>query len=70
MTELENLMQGLLDEITRVTELITVYETLPKNAGMLGSMMMSRKIDIAKSNIATGDVIDMIRSYKELKNCE
>lgn len=70
MSELENLIQVLLDEIIRVTELIAVYESLPKNAGMLGSMIMSRKIDTAKSNIATGDVIDMIRSYKELKNCE
>ena len=70
MAETKNLMEGLLDEITRVTELIAEYKSLPKNAGLLGAMLMHQQVNRAKERISIGDTIGMMQSYKELKECE
>jgi hypothetical protein len=68
--EPQNLMEALLDEITRVQELIQEYKSLPKNAGILGAALMSEQIKTAKRQISEGDTIGMLQSYEGLKNCE
>jgi arginine repressor len=65
-----NLMEGLLTEIDRVKEMITEYKSLPKNAGMLAATMMSLDIDKARSAIAGMDTIQMMASYKKLREYE
>jgi arginine repressor len=68
--ESQNLMQGLLDEIIRVKDIVTVYKSLPKNAGLFASVIMETLIKEAIKSISDGDTIAMIRTYKELKECE
>lgn len=70
MSESKNLMEGLLDEITRVTELITEYKSLPKGAGSFGATIMQVQVNKAKQFISMGDTIGMLQSYNELKECE
>ena len=65
--ENENLVSELLEEITRVQEMITEYKSLPKNAGLLAATMMQRDIIDAKCYLSDGDVIGIIKSLKLLK---
>ena len=64
-----NLIEGLLSEMNRVRELIKEYESLPDNAGFFGSTMMKDVIKRAEKNIASGDVIEELKSFEELKGC-
>jgi len=65
----QNLMSGLLSEMNRVRELITEYESLPNGAGIFGATMMKRNIKMAELSISSGDVVDMLIQYQELKEC-
>lgn len=60
-----NLIEGLQSEMNRVREIIKVYETIP--TGALAATMM--KMDIAETEkaIATGDTVEMMRCYEDLK---
>lgn len=70
MEETKNLIEGLLDEITRVTEMIVEYEALPKGAGNLAASIMRFNVRNAKNSISKGDTIGMMYSYEELKKFE
>jgi len=65
-----NLIEGLQKEMNRVREMITEYRSLPKNAGMLSSILMEAIIKDAENAIASGDTIQMIKSLEELKKYE
>ena len=69
-TQTENLLDGLLSEINRVEEIIKEYKAVPKNAGMLAASFMELDISKAKQAISNGDTIQMISSYKALKEYE
>ena len=66
----ENLMEGLLNEITRVTEIKTEYVNLPGNAGILAASLMAMDIQAAKRAISENDVIKMLTCYEKLKEYE
>jgi len=64
---MENLIEGLQREMNRVREMITVYESIPKGAGIMGAMFMRESIKIAEVAIANGDTVDMMRAYTNLQ---
>lgn len=65
-----NLIEGLLEEMNRVRELIKIYESLPDNAGFFGSSMMKVSITRAEKAIASGDVTEELRAFEDLKSFE
>ena len=65
--EQQNLMSGLLDEITRITEIIKIYKDLPKGAGNLAAAIMELSVKQAKNAIRDNDVVKMIEMFEELK---
>lgn len=67
---MENLMEGLLNEITRVTEIIVEYRSLPKGAGYLAAFMMDKDIETAKKAINEGNTILMLQIYNSLQSYE
>lgn len=70
MAEVQNLMEGLLEEMNRVRETIAEYKSLPKNAGMIGAALMEIDIKNAEEAISEGDVIKMLSAYEKLKEIE
>lgn len=66
--EHENLMNGLLNEMNRVRELITQYEALPNGVGMFGVTTMKSSIKMAEKSISNGDIIEMLKQYENLKS--
>jgi len=67
MEKTKNLMEGLLEEMNRVRELISDYEELPNGAGMFGATIMKTNIKRAEKSISDNDVVAMLRMYEELK---
>jgi hypothetical protein len=65
-SEKDNLINGLLDQINRVKEMIPIYQALPKGAGMLASKFMEAEIKKAEKAISEGDTIQMIYSFNKL----
>lgn len=61
------LADALPAEIARVAELKGVYQSLPGGAGAFGAMMMAAALARAQKAIGDGDIVEMIRSYQELK---
>lgn len=66
----ENLIDALLKEMNRVRELIKLYEGLPDNAGWFGASLMKVAIQKAEKAISSGDVIQELKVYEELKGFE
>lgn len=69
-SEKDNLINGLLDQINRVKEMIKEYQSLPKNAGMLASKFMELDIKKAENAIAEMNTVQMIVSFKALNEYE
>ena len=65
-----NLVEGLTNEILRVTEILRVYKELPGIAGFLAAMLMEKSLERAREAQAYGDVVEMIASFNELKEYE
>lgn len=63
----KNLVQGLTEQIARVTEIRTIYLGLPKDSGKIAAELMKQAIDTATDAQARGDVAMMISSFNELK---
>lgn len=70
MAETKNLMDGLLEEMNRVRELIAEYKSLPQGVGMIGAGLMTVNIRMAEKAISSGDVVEMLVQYEKLKSCE
>ena len=67
----ENLMDGILNEIERVSGIVSEYQQpYLKGAGVFAAALMKIDIDQAKKAISDGDVIAMLNSYKKLKEYE
>jgi hypothetical protein len=64
---MSSLGEELPNEIRRVTGLIEIYASLPGNVGAFAIAMMRGALDKATRAMATGDVVQMIRSYEDLK---
>jgi len=63
----KNLVQGLTEQIARVTEIRTVYLGLPNNTGAFAAALMEQAIDNAIAAQASGDIMMMIVCFNELK---
>lgn len=63
-----NIAEALPVEQARVRELVAVYDAIP--TGFFGGTMLRRALANAERAAASGDVVAMLRSYKELKDCQ
>lgn len=70
MAETKNLIDGLTDEILRVTEIRDVYLSLPNRAGAIAAAMMDAAIKAAREAQASGDILKMIPALVDLKEFE
>ncbi len=66
MSEANNLMQGLLDELDRNRDLKAAYDTIG-SAGLFGSGMIQSDINAGEAAIAYDDVVAMLKAYEKLK---
>jgi hypothetical protein len=64
----ENLVSAVLKERDRCKELLEEYKKIGP-PGMFGSSMLIHLVNRADRCIATGDVIEMLQVYGELKEC-
>ena len=67
---MSSLAEALPEEQKRVREPIAVYRGLPGGAGAFGAWMMEQKLQRADQAVMSGDVVEMLRAYEELKGCE
>lgn len=68
VTKSNNLMDGLLDEITRCTELLQAYKGIG-TPGAFGAAMLTAELERAKKAIIDNDTVAMLRAFKALKEC-
>ena len=64
-----NLIEGLQAEANRRREILPQYEAIGAS-GMFGATMLRQEIKKAEEAIAGGDVVEMVRLYKELSEME
>jgi len=64
----ETLMDGLLSEIERCSKLRAIYDKI--QSGAFGSLVIQQAIDNAKAAVASGDIEEMIKSYKRCQECK
>ena len=62
---MENLAEALPAQQKRVRELLPLYDAIP--TGIFAATLMRRALSEAERAAASGDVVAMIRSYKELE---
>jgi hypothetical protein len=67
---MSTLGDDLPKQCARVRELIAIYRSLPNNAGAFGAHMMECDLQNADKAMISGDVVEMIRCYQKLKDCE
>ena len=70
MAEVKNLIEGLLEEMNRVREMMVEYRSLPKGAGRFAASLMELNIKNAEEAISEGDAVKMIEALKLLKEYE
>jgi hypothetical protein len=68
MEQTQNLMDGLLKEMNRAREVKKLYDEIP--VGQFGSWAISQSITRAEKAISSGDVVEMLAAYAELKEIE
>jgi hypothetical protein len=64
----QNLIEGILEQIDRCREVLTIYESIP--VGAFGAAVIKQSIKDAEKAMATGDTVTMIACYKDLKGIE
>ena len=68
MGESKNLVEGITDEILRVTEIKREYDAIPE--GAIAAAMMGIAIDNARKAQASGDILQMIPALEALREFE
>lgn len=63
----KNLIELLLDEITRVTGIAQIYDDLPMGGGSIAASLMEQDIKTCKAAISSGDVVEMLKIHEKLK---
>ena len=62
--------EAIHHEIARVRhELIPAYEAIGP-AGIFGVLMLNQVLERAEKALASGDVVAVLRSFKELQECK
>lgn len=69
MEDLKSLGEALPEEIQRVMDIRDIYLNTG-TAGAFASALMKRSIDRASKAMVSGDVIEMLRCYEDLKSYE
>lgn len=70
MSEIDTLGDALPREMARVRdELIPAYQSIGP-AGAFGIAMLRASLDTATEALASGDVVQMLRAYQELKDSQ
>lgn len=59
-------MEGLLEEMNRNRELQKMYEEIGM-PGMFGLSVLKAKLGQAERAVASGDVVAMLKAYKDLQ---
>ena len=63
--------EEIVKEMARVRdELLPLYDALPRNAGLFAATLMRQALDRAANALAEGDVVAIVRCYRELKDFE
>jgi len=65
-----NLVEGLTEEILRVTEIVREYKQLPNGSGIFAAILMEESLRIAKEAQASGDIVAMMAALMDLKEFE
>jgi NADH:ubiquinone oxidoreductase subunit E len=65
---MDNLAEALPLEQARVREVLTFYEEIPQ--GIFGATMIKIALQQAEKAAASGDVVAMVKAYKELQAIE
>lgn len=65
----QNLLTALMDELDRNRELLKEYEAIGP-AGAFGSIFIKTAIRNGENAIRSGDVIQMLQAYSELKDTQ
>jgi len=60
-----NLQEGLVAELNRNRELKELYDGIPE--GTFGSTMIQMNIEQGEKALASGDVVEMVKAFKELQ---
>ncbi len=60
-----NLVEGLHNEIVTARDRLKLYEEIP--TGAFGAAFLKVDIATAERALASGDVIEMVRAYQNLK---
>jgi len=63
-----NLAEALPKEQERVRELLPIYDAIP--TGGFAATMMRQSLSKSEKAVASGDTVEMIRAYEELKGCD
>lgn len=66
---MSSLGEDFPNEQARVRELLGLYKSLGPN-GAFGALMIEQVLQRADQAAISGDVIAMIQSYQEMKECE
>lgn len=69
MSETTSVGEAFPKEQARVRELIGEYRRIGP-AGTFGAMMLEQTLRNADAAMASGDVIAILRSYEEMKQCQ
>lgn len=62
----DSLAEALPKEQKRCREALSIYKSIPQ--GAFGALMIEQSLERADKAVMSGDVIEMLKSYKELKN--
>ncbi len=62
-----NILEGLQNEIDRCIEVKKLYDEIP--SGGYGAFFIQKSIEDGKAALVSGDILEQIRCYKELKEC-
>lgn len=65
---MKTLAESLAAEQSRVRDLVGVYESI--QTGAFGAVMLRQALRRAEEAAASGDVVAMMQSYKELRDCQ
>ena len=65
---MDNIIDGILEELNRARDLLKCYEGIP--AGAFGAMVVRDVIRRAEEIVGNGDPVEMIQIYKELQELE
>jgi len=66
MAEIETLAEGLPKQQERVRGVLKTYEEIGQ-PGLFGAMMIRESLKKAEIAASSGDVVEMLRAYQDLK---